>query len=323
MLGLCFATDRRSRMPKIIFFCPPAQTINGGVKYIFRMAETLRADGHEAIVFEQNAERPKWFPSTAPVVGQGAFAPNADEVYVLPEDQVQMLESFKDWPQRKVIYSQNHFYSAYRLEGVKSYSDYGIRHIICGSRTIYEHARFRHPKVEAHIVPCSVDPALFKPAAKKQKTIAFMPKKRMIEVSYIRDMFCFTYPQHRDWQWRELHKLGEDEVARAMGEADVFLALSRLEGFGLTPLEAMSAGCVVAGFTGIGGREYATTENGFWVGEDDFPACIAALKSAVELAEEAGAACTKYAEACQKTFAAYTPDVFRRAVKDVWAKILA
>ena len=310
-------------MPKIVFFCPPAGTINGGIKYIFRMAEALRKEGADAIVFEQKGERPKWFSSTAPIIGQGHFAPNADEVYVLPEDQLEMLETFKNWPQKKVIYSQNHFYGAYCLEGTRSYSDYGAAHIICGSRAIYEHARFRHPAVEAHLVPCAVDPALFRPAVSKQKAIAFIPKKRAIEVSYIRDMFCFAYPEHRDWQWRELRGLGEAEVARAMGEASVFLSLSRLEGFGLTPLEAMSAGCVVAGFTGIGGREYAAVENGFWAGEDDFPACVAALKSALGLLEQGGAALEGYAAACKKTLAAYTPEIFRKALGDAWAKILA
>jgi hypothetical protein len=35
-----------------------------------------------------------------------------------------------------------------------------------------------------------------------------------------------------------------------------FLTLSPCEGFGLMPLEAMNAGCIVAGFDGGGGREY-------------------------------------------------------------------
>jgi glycosyltransferase involved in cell wall biosynthesis len=102
----------------------------------------------------------------------------------------------------------------------------------------------------------------------------------------------------------------------------VFLALSRLEGFGLTPLEAMAAGCVVVGFTGIGGREYATAGNGFWVGEDDFPVCIDQLKAAIDLSQKESQARDNYFNACTKTLANYTPEIFRQKVKDVWAQIL-
>ena len=69
---------------KIIFFCPPVSVINGGIKHIFRMAETLIAQGRDVAVFEQNGERPAWFASTAPIVGQGIFSAQADHLYVLP-----------------------------------------------------------------------------------------------------------------------------------------------------------------------------------------------------------------------------------------------
>lgn len=309
-------------MPQIVFFCPPANTINGGIKYIFRMAETLRGFGHDAVVLEEKERRPQWFVSNAPIVGQSVLKPNPDQIYVLPEDQTHMLAPLKDWPQKKIIYSQNHFYSALRLGDLQSYSDFGVTHIICSSRTIAEHARLRHPKVIAHIVPYAIDQSVFKPAFKHNR-IAFMPRKRAIEAAYIRDMFRFTLPQYRDWEWQELTNVSEADAARAMNQAKVFLSLSRLEGFGLTPLEAMAAGCVVAGFTGIGGREYATAGNGFWAGEDDFPACVDQIRAAVELSLVEGKARVDYFTNCRKTLAAFTPETFKQAVKDVWEKVLA
>lgn len=310
-------------MPQIIFFCPSVSVINGGIKHIFRMTEALRAQGRDAVVFEQNGQRPAWFASTAPVVGQGVIDPKADQVYVLPEDQPHILADFKKFPQRKVIYSQNHFYGALGVGTAASYADYGVTHILCASRTIYDHARARHPALHAHIIPCAVDAALFRPAPVRQNAIAFMPRKRRIEAAYIRDMFSFTRPQYRDWQWHELSDLSETEVAKALGSARVFLSLSRLEGFGLTPLEAMAAGCVIAGFTGIGGREYATERNGFWVAEDDFPVCVEQLKKAVELSLDTGANKTRYEKSCRETLARYTPETFAAAVKESWAKILS
>src|SRR6185312_17271589 len=145
----------------ILFFLPPANVINGGIKYIFRMAETLRAQGHDARVIEEKERRPTWFVSTAPIVGQDFLKPDPAQVYVLPEDQTHMLAPLKDWPQRKVIYNQNHFYSTFRLGDLQSYADFGVQHIICSSRTIEAHAHMRHPKLTAHVIPYSIDADLF------------------------------------------------------------------------------------------------------------------------------------------------------------------
>ena len=233
-----------------------------------------------------------------------------------------LLADFAKLPQRKVIYSQNHFYGALGIGDAEGYAAYGVTDILCSSRTIYDHCRLRHPAVRAYVVPCAVDPAQFKPAPTKRNIIAFMPRKRAVEATYIRDMFRFTYPQYRDWEWGEIANVGEAEAARLMGEARVFLSLSRLEGFGLTPLEAMASGCVVAGFTGIGGREYATPDNGFWAGEDDFPVCVDAVAKAVAQSLSTGTAKAQYDAACRKTVNLYAPQTFQKGVKDAWDKIL-
>lgn len=309
---------------QIVFFCPPVSVINGGIKHIFRMAEALIAQGRDAVVFEQSGQRPSWFASTAPIVGQGLFTCGADHFYVLPEDQPHILADFAKLPQPKAVYSQNHFYGALGLaKGPSSYAGYGVTAVLCSSRTIFDHCRLRHPDVDAYVVPCAVDPARFVPAAEKKNTIAFMPRKRPVEAAYIRDMFRFSYPEYRDWEWLEIANVSETEAARRMGEAKVFLSLSRLEGFGLTPLEAMAAGCVVAGFTGIGGREYAAAENGFWVAEDDFGACVAALAEAARLSESASAELESFQKACRQTLALYTPQTFDVGVKAAWEAILS
>jgi len=304
---------------KIVFFCPPVSVINGGIKHIFRMAESLIELGLDTVVFEQNGQRPAWIPSTAPVIGQGFFSPEADHLYVLPEDQPHILADFAKFPQRKVIYSQNHFYAARSFGKVRDFSDFGVTDILCSSRTIYEHSRVRHPALRAWVVPCAIDTSVFRPLVPKKKVIAFLPRKRSVEAIFLQDMFRFSYPQYRDWEWLEISNVDEAETARRMGLASVFLSLSRMEGFGLAPLEAMAAGCVVAGFTGLGGREYATSENGFWVQEDDFPACVEALAKAVRLSDDSGLGA--YRKACGRTLALYSPETFLDGVKKAWSSI--
>jgi len=307
---------------KIVFFCPPVSVINGGIKHIFRMAEALIEQGRQAVIFEQNGQRPAWFESTAPVVGQGAINLSENCVFVLPEDQPHILSDFSKLPQRKVIYSQNHFYGALGIASAESYADYGVTDILCSSRTIYEHCKIRHPQIRAHVIPCSVDRDIFKPAPVKTDIIAYMPRKRPVEAAYIRDMFKFQHPRFKEWQWREVANVSESQAAKMLGEARVFLSLSRLEGLGLTPLEAMASGCIVAGFTGIGGREYASPENGFWAGEDDFPACIDALARAADLSTHEKETVQNHQHNCDKTLASYTPATFRQSIKEAWNSIV-
>lgn len=306
---------------RIVFLCPPIGKLNGGIKYIFRMAETLCADGFDAVVCEQDKARPNWFDNNAALIGYDTLRPRQGEILVLPEDQPDMLRTLAAWPQRKIIYCQNQFYAALGTAGATSYADYGVTDILCSSQTIRAHCAERHPQIPTHLVPCSVDATLFKPSAKTEQ-IAYMPRKRMIESAYLQDMFRHHYPQWRAVPWLELSNLNEAQIAAGMARSALFLALSRLDGFGLTPIEAMASGCVVAGFTGIGGHEYATTANGFWAAEDDFPACLHALEQAMQLWQTGEAPLTAYHAAASATAAHYTPTVFAAACRDAWTSIM-
>jgi glycosyltransferase involved in cell wall biosynthesis len=309
------------RSTQIVFISPSTAKLNGGIKYLFRMAETLRRAGYDAVICEAKRARPTWFESDAPIVGHKFLAKRANQVLVIPEDLLPVLQTCASWPQPKVMYCQNHFYAARTAPANGSYADLGISHILCSGRTIYDYCRHRHPGVSAHLIPCGVDPALFRPRPKRER-IAYIPRKRPAEAHYIRDLFRFNYPEFRDVEWLPLIDKSEPEIATALGECSVFLALGRLEGFGLTPIEAMAAGCVVAGFTGVGGWEYATAENGFWAEEYDSPGCVRQLAEAVRLSRGTGAQRLAYSEACTRTAARYTPAAFDDAIRAAWAQIL-
>src|SRR6185503_8770502 len=115
---------------------------------------------------------------------------------------------------------------------------------------------------------CFADERVFRPADVKQPMISYMPRKRASEAEVIQNLFQRFHPRHRQRDWRRLENTPEPAVARAFGDSDLFLSLSRMESVGMTPLEAMASGCICAGFTGVGGQEYATPDNGFWVPED-------------------------------------------------------
>jgi len=60
-----------------------------------------------------------------------------------------------------------------------------------------------------------------------------------------------------------------DQVAKRLRDAHVYVSTGVREGLGLPPLEAMAAGCLVVGFAGGGGLDYARADNGVWVPDED------------------------------------------------------
>lgn len=301
--------------------CPPTEKQTGGIKCIFRMAAALHRLGYDAVVSVRNKSRPAWFENDVPVFGREIFRPSPDQVVVLPEDQPLVLERFAERPQRKVVYCQNHFYAAKSMQDSRTYADFGVSHILCSGRTVYDFCRHRHPDVPAHVIPIGVNPELFYPRTKSER-IAYIPRKRPVEATYIRDLFRFDYPLFRDIPWLQLRDKSEQEIAEVVGGSSVFLVLHKLDSLPLTGLEAMASGCVVAGFTGIGGGEYARPENGFWADDNDLSTCVRGLAEAVWLSRDMGPRRAAYAAACAQMVARYTPATFDEAVRAAWVEIV-
>lgn len=109
------------------------------------------------------------------------------------------------------------------------------------------------------------------------------------------------------------------QVAQVLAESQVFASLSHFEGLGLPPLEAMAVGCLVSGWTGHGGSEYATPENGRWVPEGDLEAFVHAL--AADVQADASVVQTRRA-AGQATAARFDMAQFEADLSAAWHHVL-
>jgi glycosyltransferase involved in cell wall biosynthesis len=89
----------------------------------------------------------------------------------------------------------------------------------------------------------------------------------------------------------------------------------------MTTLEAMAAGALCAGFTGIGGLEYATPENGFWVAEDDCEAAADALAEACAIATSGGPELARRLEAGYETARQWSYAAFLRQLEETWMRL--
>jgi glycosyltransferase involved in cell wall biosynthesis len=82
-----------------------------------------------------------------------------------------------------------------------------------------------------------------------------MPRRRLDDFDQLRTIFALNGKLH-GWNLVELKGMVEAQVASTLQRSALFMSLSRDEGFGLPPAEAIACGCHVIGSHGQGGREY-------------------------------------------------------------------
>lgn len=270
-------------MPRIVYLSWPPTEISGGIKAAFQHVELLVEAGFDAVVAAHEPVAPGWFDSTARIVPLDGV--HADDVLVFPENSARLFKEFATATNPKLVFCQNPFFAYQGLDGRASYAEYGVSHIMCPSHTVMHFCRERFPGLKLGYTPFCIDHARFSFSADKTLQIAAVPRKRPVEFGAVADLFRARYPQHAAIPWVYMHLATETQVAQAMARSAVFLSLARLEAHGMTALEAMATGCVVAGFSGVaGGTDTATARNGFWAAEDDIPGCVDQLARAVNLA---------------------------------------
>lgn len=305
-------------MARIVYLTPYANSLTGGNKIAYRHVETLAALGYDAVVRRPASVPPAtWFQHTAAL--EDATRPLApDDVLVLPEDSAEAMRRCADLPNRKVIFCQNPYaLGAHGLASLPPEIAQHYRTFMACSVGVADFIARYFPYETISVVPAFADERVFAPA-EKAKVIACTPRKRPTELKVIQLIFSRIHPGAADWAWEVLETATEAEVAAAMGRASVFLSLARLEAFSITTLEAMASGCLIAGFTGIGPREYTNPTNGLWVDEDDCEAAAHALSRAAAMAEAGGGAAALMRHAARTTGARWSHAHFTQALATFW-----
>jgi len=302
-------------MGRILYYCEQGR-ITGGIKVSYRHVDTLRRNGFDAAIVHKRVERPDWFAvPDVPILSADEVVLSPRDVVVIGEDSRFTLRGVAETPARKVLLCQNHFYVAFGLQGARDYSGFGIEAALSTGDIVTAFLRRRFPDLPVGTAHLAIDPALYRPRA-KQLRIAAIPRKRPQEMEYIRDLLRTEHPEHAGVRWAILKDATEGLVARVMGESAVFLSLARLEGIGLTGLEAMASGCAVTGFLGDGGREYATAENGWWADGEDLNSAVRQLAACLTAVRD-GTAEARIA-AGRATAALYAPEREERELVAFW-----
>jgi hypothetical protein len=243
-----------------------------------------------------------------------AFQP--DDIMVLGENH--SFAAARAIPAIKVMHNQNPYFTFFGIESVAELNAYPLVHILVSSD--FGAAKLAEMGVRKPI--SRVHPALpdyFAPKPKKFQ-IAYAPGKRELEANFLKGYFRAVAPDYAHVPWIALSGMTREACAGAMAGSAVYAALPLLESLGLMSLEAMASGCHVVGYTGHGGAEYATPENGDWIADGDHADFAAKLRAACRL-HESGAANPKI-DAGSVTAARFNGTNFDRELAAAWTGIL-
>ena len=157
----------------------------------------------------------------------------------------------------------------------------------------------------------------------KKLQIALMPRKRREEARILQALIR-AHPELQEIPLVEIDHVPEAEAHRILRESLIFLSLSDQEGFGLPPAEAMATGSLVIGYTGVGGEEYFTAENGFPIPDGDITAFLERLVEVVRAwRQNPEPLDTKRRSASEFVWSRYDENAARQSLKVLWGGLKA
>lgn len=242
-----------------------------------------------------------------------------DDYVVIPEPARAYLNLFKIMRINKILHCQNPHYIFHGFDTVASLNEYGFSSIITCSD--YTTEMLKRSAVAGNIETILPKiPDIFSPKNKK-KQIAYMSRKRQIESQYLIGLFKSVKTKYSDVPWIDIKNVNRQSVASAMAESQVFASMSFMEGLGLPPIEAMASGCVVAGFHGGGGLQYANSYQDLWVSDGDYFKFIDAIDLALTISDDASLY-LNYFEYSKKIRYLFSQQEFNKRISQVWGSIL-
>lgn len=245
-----------------------------------------------------------------------------DDIVVIPEYYREAFRHFATLPCRRVVHTQGPFLT---FRGFDSMQEMNAAELYAGisCSAFGKQLMLRMgSNLRWQVVTPFVLPFFRERDARKKLQVAYMPDKRPKEAPVVYSLFRQMYPEFAAVPWVPIVGLTRHACAETMAQSAVFASFSYLEGLGLPPLEAMASGCLVCGFDGHGGSDYAGPENGLWVKEGDHAGFAHAVAASLMLAQADNDATRRQRAAGKETAAHYSQSRFERELLAAWQAII-
>jgi glycosyltransferase involved in cell wall biosynthesis len=243
--------------PNIFYFCYSNDEPRGGQKETYQHVDILNRNGYQAFVFHPADDfRLTWFENETKVINRLARRSIYDETrdyIVLPEDLGARIRSY---PGKKVIFNKNLYYGFTTFRRGERYYPYHDPQVVCAfvvSEHNKLHLNYAYPGLDVIRVRPGIDLDLFSYVAlkrKKKQVACILKSKGQLLTLYhtLRSRAEAGLNPLKEYEWVFINGQSEREVANTLRDSILFIFLSVEEGLPRMPLEAMSCGCLVAGF---------------------------------------------------------------------------
>jgi len=247
----------------IYYLCMDDNTPSGGRRIMYRHVDILNEAGiNAAILHNVPGFRLTWFKNDTAVV-------YGDEVKITPEDYIVVPETrgmgiMQSNHPRIVIFNQNVHYTWAGYQGNETKTPYH-RDNLKGVMVVSEHNKelleYAFPFLTVDRVVVSLDADLFTFSDKKEKIIAYMPRRGSHDLMQVLQVLKWRGALE-GWRLVPIQGLSHWETADVLKRAAIFLSSGYQEGCPMPPLEAAASGCQVIGYDGFGGAEYFDSIHG-------------------------------------------------------------
>jgi glycosyltransferase involved in cell wall biosynthesis len=300
---------------RLVFFCPSSLSPSGGIKQIYRHVKILQELGLNVIlVLDTDSDlnrswlkndfdfkpyfRPNFFLEiyknknlkkkflrlllikirmiiNSFLNKKSTFwHPENNDILIIPEIWVRDFENV--FPNNDIIiFNQNCFYTVNNFANLKN-----LKGVVTVSNYSYNYLKLIYNREILMRITLGINTEVFSFEGKKKKIISYMSRKRPKDVEQLLFLSAI-YQDFENWEFVNINNVPEIEVAEILKKSIIFLSTSDVEGFGLPPAEAMSCGCIVIGYDGVGGQEFFNSNLCFKINSADILEYFNCLKEVV------------------------------------------
>jgi len=249
---------------------------------------------------------------------------------IIPEIFSNIMEQVKEFPCKKVVFSQS---PSYLLEllglGKRWNTDYGFHDAITTSERQAQYLRSLFPSLNTMVVPVSI-PEYFKPSDKPKKPTVTILCRDNGQAAKIAKAFYLQYPVYKWVTFREMRGLSRKAFADELSTACLAVWIDDTAGFGTFPLEAFECDVPVVGKmpefipewmeTTDADNQPTIKNNGVWTNtQHAIPEMIATY---MKLWLEDNVP-SEILENMEESKGAYTPDAQRVKIEEVYGKLVS
>ena len=252
----------------IYYLCPDSNNPSGGIRKLYRHVDILNGAGFPAFILHQrNGFRCTWFTNDTRIAYIPAVIANRDKLasdyLVIPEVYDPNIVNITKGL-RKIIFNQGCYntFNGYSLNALDLRTPYHHQEVLATlvvSEDSRRYLQYVFPELKIVRVHNGIDQSIFSYEPEKKRQLAFMVHKTPEDVVQVINILKFRGAL-KDFRLAPIEDRSETEVAAMLKESAIFLSFAIREGFSLPAAEAMSCGCIVVGYHGMGGREYFKPE---------------------------------------------------------------